>query len=87
MVDLSAKHCERCEKLFGVGARLLSYMNTETICIDCSANEQGHPYYQLAKEAELEQVREGNYNYPGLFAGQKYPYFKLPEPNQGELTQ
>jgi len=52
----------------------MSRFNEDVICMDCVAKEKRHPKYKEAMEAEHAQVLGGNYNYPGLFAGQKYPF-------------
>lgn len=64
--------CSRCGGPLNI--RTMSRMNEDVLCMDCVEAEKSHPRYQEATEAELEQVRAGNYNYPGLFAGMKYPF-------------
>jgi hypothetical protein len=49
-------------------------MNEDVLCMDCLEVEKTHLRYKEAVEAELEQVKAGNYDYPGLFAGKKYPF-------------
>ncbi len=56
--------CERCLKETTVTT--MSYLNTEMICLECDLKEKDHPQYKEAKEAELAEVRKGNYNYKGL---------------------
>ena len=43
-----------------------SYFNTDWICISCAEKERLHPDYEMAKKIENEQVRKGNYNFPGI---------------------
>lgn len=69
---LTQERCSRCGSPLNI--RTMSRMNEDIICMDCAEAEKSHPRYQEASEAELEQVRAGNYNYPGLFAGRKYPF-------------
>ena len=57
--------CERCHKQTFV--RIMSWFNTQNICMDCSGAEKENPNYKLAKDIELEQVQAGNLNYEGLF--------------------
>ena len=64
--------CERCDRPTLVYT--VSFMNLDTICPDCQKEEQEHPRYKEAKERELQEVLRGNYNYPGLFYGQKWPF-------------
>ena len=56
--------CDRCYK----PARMhsVSYFNTEDCCIDCLTKEKQHPDYERARSAELDAVRQGNMNYPGI---------------------
>ena len=57
--------CERCGK--ETYSLSMSFMNTEMICRDCKAEERNDPMYEAAREAEMNAVRSGNYNYKGLF--------------------
>lgn len=65
-------NCSRCGK--ELTTRIMSKMNEEVICLDCAEAERKHSLHKEAVEAELAEVKAGNYNYPGLFAGQKYPF-------------
>lgn len=69
---LTQERCSRCSKL--LTARSMSRMNGDVLCMDCLETEKAHPRYQEAVKAELEQVKAGNYDYPGLFAGKRYPF-------------
>ena len=69
---LTQESCSRCGG--ALIARSMSRMNEDVLCMDCLELEKAHPRYQEAIEAELEQVKAGNYNYPGLFAGRRYPF-------------
>jgi hypothetical protein len=40
--------------------------NTQEICMDCKDKERQHPKYQEASDAELEQTKQGNYNFKGI---------------------
>lgn len=44
----------------------MSRFNTDAICLDCNAKEKRHPKYPEAEAAELEAVRSGDYNFPGI---------------------
>jgi len=56
--------CDRC----GGDAQTstMSRFNTETICIPCEVKEKAHPDYAEAARVELEAVKRGDYNYPGV---------------------
>jgi len=73
---LNKETCDRCGKK--LSAMILSKMNEDIICMNCKDEERHHPLYPLADKAEFNAVKSGDYNYPGLFAGQKYPDFKIP---------
>ncbi|MGW8181736.1 MAG: hypothetical protein ACWGQW_23645 [bacterium] len=56
--------CERCYKETMVTT--CSRFNTQMICMECEDKEQKHPDYQRAKDAEMDAVRRGDYNYAGI---------------------
>ena len=56
--------CERCNKeTFAV---IMSYFNTQSICLDCEKEEQASSRYEEARKAENEAVRQGDYNFRGI---------------------
>ena len=56
--------CDRCgEEVF---ALQMSRFNTEMCCVHCLEIERKRPKYKEAVEAELQQVRLGNYNFSGV---------------------
>jgi hypothetical protein len=59
--------CERCGKK--TGATSMSYLNTETLCMDCKKEERSHPLYKLGKDVELAEVQKGNMNFSGILHG------------------
>jgi hypothetical protein len=56
--------CDRCKKESNILTG--SYFNTEMICLSCDEKEKNHDKYKDAKDAELEQVKQGNYNFEGI---------------------
>lgn len=60
------KTCDRCGGSLADG-RIMSMLNTDCLCLACKKKERTHPKYKEATNAELEAVRQGNYNYKGLF--------------------
>lgn len=66
------ENCERCGERLDI--RIMSKMNEDVICTNCYIKEREHPYYEAASKKEAEEVAAGNYNYRGMFAGQKYPF-------------
>lgn len=57
--------CDRCGETLK-GGRIMSMLNTECICISCKEKERKHKDYDKAVEAELSEVRKGNFNYEGI---------------------
>jgi len=58
--------CERCSEETLMTTK--SYFNAETICMGCVKVERGHPDFQKAHEAEVEQVIKKNFNFEGVGA-------------------
>lgn len=58
------KKCDRCGGPLTI--RIMSRFNTDTICPDCEVKEKAHPLYEKAKAVELDAVKNGNYNFPGI---------------------
>ena len=57
-------HCQRCYEKTNITTG--SYFNTQMICMECSEKETNHKDYQKAKDAEGEQVKNGNFNFEGI---------------------
>ena len=59
--------CHRCnEKPKMPGGWIMSMFNTEMICRKCKEEEQRHPRYEEACEAEWKAHRAGNHNFNGI---------------------
>ena len=43
-----------------------SFFNTDVICMECKARERNHRGFNKAKEAEVEHIMAGNYNFEGI---------------------
>ncbi|CAK7037388.1 hypothetical protein [Tissierella sp.] len=59
------RNCDRCGKDLK-GGRIMSMFNEDYICLDCREKETKDKDYQKAREAELEEVTKGNYNFKGI---------------------
>lgn len=57
-------NCDRCGKF--LSARIMSKFNEGARCLECKDLERKHPDYEKASKAELEAVKAGNYNFPGI---------------------
>ena len=58
------KNCERC----GESTRVLSmsYFNTDMMCEKCNKTERLHPLFETARQEELAQCQNGNFNFEGI---------------------
>ena len=61
---LAKKKCDRCGGDLKV--RIMSRFNTDCLCMKCAEEERQHPDYQKATDAELDAVRRGDMNFPGI---------------------
>ena len=59
------ENCDRCAKSLNNG-RIMSMYNTQCICLECKKKEMHRADYKEAADAELEEVKKGNYNYKGI---------------------
>ena len=59
------KHCDRCGKSLD-GGRVMSRFNTDCLCMECAEKEKDRPGYKKAVEAEIKEMRKGNYNFKGI---------------------
>lgn len=59
------KTCDRCGGTLDDG-RIMSMFNTECICMECEMAERKRPDYKAAVDAELAEIKKGNYNYKGI---------------------
>ena len=57
--------CGRCGGSLD-GGRTMSRFNTACLCMRCAEAERKHPDYGKAVEAELAEIRKGNYNFKGI---------------------
>jgi len=62
--------CPRCGKDTN-GITSVGIFNSDTICIPCKEKEKEDPDYQLAVDTEMDEIRKGNYNYPGIYPNYK----------------
>ena len=60
-----ATKCARCGGSLD-GGRIMSRMNTDCLCMRCAEAEKSHPDYGKAIEAEIAEIRRGNYNFRGI---------------------
>ena len=64
------KKCDRCGG--SLTTRILSMFNEDVLCMNCKEQERNHPDYRKAQEAELAEVKKGNFNFAGIgYPGKK----------------
>ena len=68
--EMNKSECDRCGQPTN-GITTMGVFNTDTICTKCKEDEKNDPDYQLAVNTELEEVKKGNYNYPGIYPNYK----------------
>ena len=56
--------CDRCGK--ETYAYIMSMFDTSNLCLPCKDKEERHPDYKEAKKAELDALRMGVPNFPGI---------------------
>ena len=59
---------ETCKRCLGSTNKIttMSVFNTDVICRSCKSEEKKHPKYKEAVDAEFEEIKKGNYNFPGI---------------------
>ena len=57
--------CDRCGGSLE-GGRIMSMFNEDCICMDCSKKERELPEFKQAADAELAEIKRGNYNFKGI---------------------
>ena len=60
------KNCQRCGANLSETASTMSFFNTDAICMNCAVKERAHPDYDRARQIELDAVRRGDFNFPGI---------------------
>lgn len=60
------KNCDRCGCSLMGKSRKMSRFNEDCLCGDCAEDERNNPRYKEAVEAEMEEIRKGNYNFKGI---------------------
>lgn len=59
--------CQRCKRSFDDPREISkSIFNNQDICKLCATRERSHPEFRKAREALLEEISKGNYDYTGV---------------------
>ena len=59
------KYCDRCGQSLK-GGRIMSMFNRDCICLDCKEKERKDKDYKKAVEADIEAIKKGDFNFPGI---------------------
>ena len=59
------KYCDRCGGSLS-GGRTMSMYNEDCICMQCKTAERQRSDYKRAQDAEIAEVRAGNYSFKGI---------------------
>ena len=57
--------CDRCGGSLE-GGRIMSMFNTDCLCMKCKEEERKRPDYKEAQEADITEIRKGNYSFQGI---------------------
>jgi len=56
--------CQRCKQ--GTNITQMSFFNNQMCCSRCIEIERAHPAFQAARDAELQAIKNGDFNFPGV---------------------
>lgn len=59
------ENCERCHKPTN-GTTIMSMFNEQIICMECKDKERQRVDYNDAVEADVAEIKKGNYNFKGI---------------------
>jgi hypothetical protein len=62
--------CKRCNNKRCGGkpppSLSMSMFNTQMICPECEVIERAHPKFEEARNVEVDQLHQKNFNFPGI---------------------
>ncbi|HWQ89508.1 MAG TPA: gamma-glutamylcyclotransferase [Desulfitobacteriaceae bacterium] len=61
----SQPYCDMCGKNLKDG-HIMSMFNEDCICMECLEKEKLDKDYGKAVQADLEEIKQGNYNFKGI---------------------
>lgn len=62
---MNVTNCERCHKPTN-GKTIMSMFNEQVICMECKDKEKKRSDYNDAVQADIAEIRKGNYNFKGI---------------------
>jgi len=71
-MSMYRENCERCHQPTN-GVTIMSMYNEDIICMSCKNAEKKRSDYQQAQDADIAEIKKGNYNYEGIGLNEKKP--------------
>jgi len=62
---MSVANCQRCGNPTN-GIIIMSMFNEDIICMSCKKEEKNNPQYKQAVDADVAEIKKGNYNFSGI---------------------
>lgn len=62
---MNREKCDRCGQPTN-GITIMSMFNEQIICMECKGEEKRHPDYDKAVEADIAEIKKGNFNFKGI---------------------
>jgi len=64
-MSMHKENCDRCHQS-NKGVTIMSMYNYDIICMDCKSAEKKRDDYKKAVDADVSEIKKGNYNYEGI---------------------
>jgi len=64
-MSMYRENCDRCHQSTN-GVTIMSMYNEDVICMSCKESEKKRDDYKKAVDADVEQIKNGNYNFKGI---------------------
>lgn len=61
-------NCDRCGRSLKEG-RTMSMFNEDCLCMECKDEERKRKDYKTAQDADIAEIKKGNYNFKGIGLG------------------
>ena len=65
LMSMYRENCDRCHQPTN-GVTIMSMYNEDVICMTCKESEKKRDDYKKAVDADVEQIKNGNYNFKGI---------------------
>jgi hypothetical protein len=62
---MNQENCDRCGQPTN-RMTIMSMFNTQIICMKCKGAERQRPDYDKALQADITEIKKGNYNFEGI---------------------